>query len=244
VNTQPGWLRYTLKWGMFRTAVFGLLLAFVFGCAKFPEGGGGVFTKRFRFVIRLAAPVNPNYVYIFAINDADDITGEHGGPLPVIAPPWGNGFVAGKATHFIRYDGFQPNGGYAVFKFVDQTLLTYFQTGIPISFTTPGPDDNFLEFEIDATQLRPNPNDALQIRALQINLLTMDRVITDPNDHGPKHWDALGDSRDPGSSEDYITIDTTGPRIYRNSDMQNEPEGDVDDPSLDIVDWTIEVRTQ
>jgi len=229
---------------MFRVVVFVAVCSLAFGCAKFPEGGGGVFTKRFRFIIRLAAPVNPNYVYIVAINDANDLTGQNGGPIPVVAPPWGNGFVAGKATHFVRYDGFQPNGGYAVFKFADPNLLTYFQTGIPVNFFTPGPEDVRLDFEIDATQLRPNPRDALSIRALQINLLTMDRVPTDPNDPNPKYWDALGDSTEPGSINDYITIDVTGPRIYRNSELQNEPEGDVSDPSLDMVDWSIEIRTR
>lgn len=214
------------------------------GCARFPSGGGGIFTKRLLFTIRLAGPVNPNFVYIVAINDADDITGQNGGPIPVIARPWGNGFVAGRATHFVRYDGFLPNGGYAVYKFTDlQNLLTYFQTGIPVNFVTPAPGDDTLFFEIDATQLRPDPNQALMIRALQVNLLTMDRVPTDPNDPNPKFWDALGDSRLPGSINDFITIDTTTDRIYRNSDLNIEPSGDTTDPGLDIVDWTIEIRT-
>ena len=213
------------------------------GCARFPEGGTGTFTKRIRVSIRLAAPVNPNYIYIFAFNDANDPTGSEG-PIPVVAPPWGNGFVSGAATHFVRYDGFLPNGGYGVFKFTDPSLLNYFQTGIPVSFVTPGQNDVRLEFEIDATQLRPDPNEALQLLYLQVNLLTMDVAPTDPQYTGPKFWDALGDSRQPGSLNDFITIDLSTSRVYRNSEMQIEPDGDVDDPSLDIVDWTIEVRTR
>ena len=228
---------------MLRFIVSLAALTLIVGCARSPEGGGGVFTKRIRVVIRLAAPVDPDYIYIVAFNDANDPTGV-AGPQPVIAPPWGNGFVAGAATHFVRYDGFLPNGGYGVFKFADPSLLTYFQTGIPVSFVTPGPNDFRLEFEIDATQLRPDPSQALQLNYLQVNLLTMDIAPTDPNYSGPKFWDALGNSRLPGSLNEFITIDLTTSRIYRNSDLQIEPEGDVDDPALDIVDWTIEVRTQ
>jgi hypothetical protein len=77
-----------------------------------------------------------------------------------------------------------------------------------------------------------------------VNLLTMDVAPTDPNYPGPKFWDALGNSREPGSLNDYITLDLTSSRTYRNAELQNEPEGDVDDPALDIVDWTIEIRTR
>jgi hypothetical protein len=228
---------------MFRFAAALLALFLIAGCARSPAGGGGTFTKRIKVIIRLAAPVDPDYIYIVAFNDANDPTGV-AGPQPVVAPPWGNGFVAGAATHFVRYDGFLPNGGYGVFRFADPNLLTYFQTGIPVSFVTPGPNDFRLEFEIDATQLRPDPQQALQLNYLQVNILTMDIAPTDPNYPGPKFWDALGDSRLPGSLNDYITIDLTTSRIYRNSELQIEPEGDVNDPALDIVDWTIEVRTQ
>jgi hypothetical protein len=216
----------------------------VVGCARFPTGGGGTFTKRLHFRVRLAGPVNPNYVFIAAINDADDLTGANGGPIPVVQRPWGNGFVAGKCTHFIRYDGTLPNGGYGVFKFTDLiNLLTWFQTGIPVNFITPNPGSDIIEFEIDLTQIRPLPSDALLIQALQINLLTMDRVPTNPDDPNPRYWDAFGDGT-PGSINDFITIDVTTAHIYRNSDLNIEPGGDVADPSLDIVDWSIEIRTQ
>ncbi|MCH8274980.1 MAG: hypothetical protein IH851_09340 [Armatimonadetes bacterium] len=229
---------------MHRLAALLLVLAFAVGCARFPGGGGGPPGRRLRFTIRLDGPVNPNFVYMVAIDDDDDLFGDDG-PIPVVARPWGNGFMAGQATHFVRYDGFLPSGGYALFKFIDLVnLSTWVLIGLPVDFITPGPDDDTLVFEIDLSQIRPPPGDPLAIEALQINILTMDRVPTDPNDPNPRFWDALGDSRDPASITDYITIDVTTDRIFRNSDFGDlEVQGDVPDPSLDIVDWSIEVRT-
>lgn len=225
-------------------AVFCLAALFV-ACAKFPPGPPPGAGKRIEFFIRFNGPVNPNYVYIVAIRDGDDLTGAGGGPLPVIRPPWGNGFCAPKATHFIRYDGFQAGGGYSVNRFVDLVnLLTWVNIGFPVTFTTPGPNDDFIEFSISLSQLREPPANPEDIRALQINILTMNRVITNPNDPGPKIWDALGDSLDPNSIDDYITIETTVDRTYRNSDTNLEPQGDCIDPQLDIIDWVIRVRSQ
>lgn len=224
-------------------AVAACFLLLTVGCAKFPDTGSQQGTRRLVFTITLASEVNPDFVYIVAIRDADDLTGQEG-PIPVIAPPWGNGFVAGKATHFVRFDGQQPSGGYALYRFTDlENLSSWILIGLPISFETPGPGDRTLRFEIDLTQLRPNPGDAMNIQALQVNLLTMDRVPTDPNDRDPKVWDALGNSRDINEISSYLTIQMTPDRIFRNSDTNIEPEGDVNDPRLDIVDWSIEVRT-
>jgi hypothetical protein len=123
-------------------------------------------------------------------------------------------------------------------------LLTWVLVGVPVNFVTPGPDDRFLDFEIDLSQIRRPPQDPMDIQFLQINILTMDRVPTNPNDPGEKIWDAFGDSRNPGSINDYITIDIRTDRVIRNSDFPNlEPQGDVREPSLDIIDWRIEVRT-
>jgi len=213
------------------------------GCAKFPDSGSQQGTRRLIFTIEMASEINPDFVYIVAIRDADDLTGQEG-PIPVIAPPWGNGFVAGKATHFVRFSGDQPSGGYGFYRFTDtQNLSSWIFVGVPVSFQPPGAGERTLRFELDLTQLRPNPSDALNIQALQVNILTMDRVPTDPNDRDPKTWDALGNSRDINEISSYLTIFMTPDRIYRNSDSNLEPEGDTNDPRLDIVDWTIEVRS-
>lgn len=219
-------------------------VALASGCAKLPDGGGGGNTRRLHFIITLDGPVNPNYVYIVAIRDANDDTGGGGGPIPVIQKPWGNGFVAGKATHFVRYDGFQGNGGYMLNRFTDLVnLLTWIPLGVPFDFVTPNPGDNRIEFTITLGQLRPPPGDPDGITGLQVNLLTMDVVPNDPDYSGPKFWDAFGDSTDFNTINDYLTINAQQDRIYRNSTLQNEPRGDVADPSLDIVDWEIQVSS-
>lgn len=230
---------------MKKVVLSAILVFAIFGCARFPSSPPGGEGRKLRFWFKLAAPVNPNFVYIVAINDRDDATGAQGGPSPVIARPWGNGFVANKATHFVRFQSTQPSGGYSFNLFTDLlTLLSFVQTGIPLNFVTPGPGDSTIEFEISLSQLRPAPGDPNLITGLQINFLTMDRVPTDPGDTNPKYWDALGNSTSPATINDYITINAQQDRIYRNSDTQIEPQGDVQDPSLDIIDWRIEVRSQ
>jgi hypothetical protein len=223
------------------TLAMGLCL--VLGCAKFPLSGGSD-TKRLRFIIRFNSAINPNYVYIVAINDANDETGVQGGPIPVIAPPWGNGFVAGKATHFIVFGNFPgTGGGYLIYKFTDPNLVNYVPIGLPVSYVIPDFDDDTLEFEIDLAQIRPPPADAKDIFALQVNILTMDRVPTDPGDTNPKIWDAFGNSTDPLSINDYITIDVTIDRTYSNADLNIEPTGDTSLPPIDIVDFSIQIRS-
>jgi hypothetical protein len=230
-------MMFSMRWA---AAAVGLILAC--GCAKLPNGGGGTSSRRIHFVITLDGPVNPNFVYIVAIRDANDDTGGGGGPIPVIQQPWGNGFVAGKATHFVRYDGAQPSGGYLLNKFTDlDLLLTWIPIGVPFDFVTPNPGDNRLEFTITLSQLRPS--DPNGITSLQVNILTMDVVPNDPHYNGPKYWDAFGDSTDFNSINDYLTINVQQDRVYRNSVIQNEPRGDVSDPSLDIVDWEIDITS-
>ncbi len=242
-RTSSVLIKNVLEVKKFSLAIIGAIA--LLGCAKGPNSPPGAQGRKIKFWIKLAAPVSPNFVYIVAINDRDDPTGAQGGPSPVIARPWGNGFVANKATHFIRFQTSQPSGGYSFNLFTDLvTLLTYVQTGIPFNYVTPGASDSTLEFEILLSQLRPPPGDPNLITGLQINLLTMDRVPTDPGDNNPKFWDALGNSLSPATINDYLTIDAQQDRIYRNSDNQIEPANDVADPSLDIIDWRIEVRSQ
>jgi hypothetical protein len=60
-----------------------------------------------------------------------------------------------------------------------------------------------------------------------------------------KVWDALGDSRLPSGINQYVTIPLNLNGFYDNERFQDlEPPNDVQDPSLDIIDWSIEVRVR
>ena len=97
-----------------------------------------------------------------------------------------------------------------------------------------------MKFELDLTQLSGgDAAKAAKIQSLQVNFLTMDKIPVVNSDR--KIWDALGNSRDPGNDRFVsIPLDVSG---YYDNDYYGriEPVGDVEDPDLDIVDFSIEV---
>lgn len=231
-------MRGLQKWGW----VLGLLA--ISGCAKFPDNPGTQGVRRFVIEIRLSGRVKPNYVYFVLFNFANDATGQ-AGPIPVVAPPWGNGFAAGAFTHFMRFDSFQPQGGYGLYRVTPGTSLTVFQyIGAPVVFQPVDANSTTLRFEFDLTQFIPNADEARAQQAVQINFIATDRIPIDPTDPTPKFWDALGDGRLPSEINRFLNIQRIDQnRIYRNADTNLEPEGDTRDPDLDIIDWRVEVRT-
>ncbi|MFN3690601.1 MAG: hypothetical protein ACK4UU_06730 [Fimbriimonadales bacterium] len=209
-------------------------------CARFPDTptAGGV--RRIVVEVQVAGRIRPDYHYFVLFNLSNDPTGQ-AGPVPVVAPPWGNGFAAGAFTHFMRFDNLQPAGGYALYRVQPNTNLSVFQyLGAPRLSEPVGAESNRLRFEIDLTQLIPNPVDAQQMQFIQLNIIATDRVPIDPNDTAPKVVDALGDPAQ-GVSQ-YLNLRIDQNRIVRNADTSLEPRGDVADPDLDIVDWRVEVR--
>lgn len=209
------------------------------GCARFPDGGGGAAGKRLIFTFTLAAEVNPNYVYIVAFNPSTETNPTVQGPIPVIAPPWGNGFVAGTATHFMRWDSFQ-SPRFQIYAFQNANLLEFVPTSVPVNFVEIGPTTRQFRFEIELGQIA-GANPPENLRSLQVNILTMN--VVPQGTTGSKVWDALGDGRTPQGINEFIRIPLTNPGVYTNTTFLNlEPNGDVVDPALDIVDWSIEVR--
>ncbi len=218
----------------------------VAGCAKFPGTTAAqntrlIFTMTVAGRIKNAQDTPVSYVYIVAVNPSLDANPTETGPEPVVAPPWGNGFVAGHATHFVRYDiGQSPH--YLVYKFTNPDMTAWGATGSPVLSTEPGPQGATLQFEIDLSQIAPNGVNPQDLQSVQVNFLTMDRV-PQGNDSGQKFWDALGNGFDPNSVNDYVRIPLNVSRTYTNADFQNlEPANDVPDPDLDIVAWSVEVR--
>src|SRR5579872_1474366 len=115
-------------WGL--AAGFALMLG---GCAKFPTGTAGTNAKRVVFTMTVAQALNPNYIYIVALNPSTLLNPTTQGPVPVIAPPWGNGLVAGGCTYYVQWN---PNlsPAYQIFQFTDATLNNVVQTGSPITY--------------------------------------------------------------------------------------------------------------
>jgi len=209
------------------------------GCARYPESGGGAGGKRLIFTLKLAADVNPNYVYIIALNPSTEVNPTVQGPIPVIAPPWGNGFVAGTATHFVRWDSFQ-SPRYQLYAFQNAQLIEFVPIGVPIDYVEVTPGSRQLKFTLELSQFAGG-NPPGDLKSLQVNFLTMN--VVPQGSGGDKVWDALGDGRTPGGINEYIKIPLTGSGLYDNARFLNfEPNGDVVDPALDIVDWSIEVR--
>jgi hypothetical protein len=217
----------------------GAILISISGCARYPESGGGPGSKRLIFTMQLAEAVNPNYVYIVALNPSTETNPTAQGPLPVIAPPWGNGFVSGTATHFVRWDSFQ-SPRYQLYRFNNPTLIEYFPVGVPIDDLEVLPGGRQIKFTLELSQIA-NGVDPSLLKSLQVNFLTMN--VVPQGNTGDKVWDALGDGRTPSGINEFVTIPLTGTGIYNNARFLDfEPNGDVVDPSLDIVDWVVEVR--
>lgn len=220
--------------------VSALALLLAGGCAKFPSTGAGPQTKRLVFKMTVAGTLRPGYVYIVALRPSNDLNPTTQGPIPVIAPPWGNGFVAGNAKYFVRWDAIQ-SPQYNLYAFRDAQLNEWFLLGAPVNFVDVPTNGRTLQFEIDLSQIAPTPADALLYKSIQVNFLTMDRVPQGTG--GSKSWDALGNGALPSEINSYVSIPLQNAGVYDNTRFFNlEPSGDNPDPDLDIVDWSIEVR--
>lgn len=217
-----------------------LPLLILAGCAKLPDAPVGAGGTRLAFTITLAREVNENYVYMVALRPSTDPNPPEQGPIPVIAPPWGNGFVAGTVTHFVSWANIQ-SPRYLLYRFRDALLIDYFALGAPVNYVDVLPGGKVLRFEIDLAQIAPDVATAETYQSLQFNILTNDRIPQGAT--GTKNWDALGDGRLPSEINTPITIPLRTSGTYDNARYFDlEPNGDVADPDLDIVDWKVEVR--
>jgi hypothetical protein len=223
-----------------------LLLLLLAGCAKFPSTGSSNFTKRLVFTMQVDGALRTGleqggnglpYVYVIALRLSTDPNPPDQGPIPVVVPS-GNGIVAGNATHFILWNPL-VSPQFQIMQFEDATMNEWFQTGVPINYMNVTVGDDTLTFEIDLSQLVPAA-DVPTIQSVQVNFLTMNNTNTSG---GGRVWDALGDSTNPGEINSYFTLQPNSAFTYTNANTGNvEPQGDVVDPDLDIVDWSIEVR--
>ncbi|HXH61872.1 MAG TPA: hypothetical protein VNI20_11005 [Fimbriimonadaceae bacterium] len=216
------------------------------GCAKFPPTASTNFTKRLVISMTVDGKLRSGleqggnglpYVYIIALRLSTDANPTDTGPIPVVVPG-GNGFVAGNATHYILWNPL-ASPQFQIWQFTDSTLQSSFQTGVPINYTQVQQGDKTMQFEIDLSQLVPAA-DVPTIKSIQINFLTMNNTNTSG---GGRLWDALGDENIPSEINRYFTFQLNFANTFTNANTGGfEPQGDVIDPDLDIVDWSVEVR--
>lgn len=241
------------------------------GCAKAPSGAGGspVSGAQVFVTLTVAGKINPQYYYyvLFNVNNAP-APSNRGllGPVPVVAPPYGNGFAAGAITNYVEYNGGVPGGtGFGYYNFSDVNLLqpSYLgSTGYLVQSQISG---NTLSFQIPLARLAPLGTTVDQINQLEVNFVTTNTVnVIGDSLSSPKYFDALDVPSSTGSFVNII-VRTPGGGVqsasYSNAMTNNETGGDVsqyvngfpvtvnaaqfpDVNDLDITDWTIRINAQ
>lgn len=236
------------------------------GCARFPEAREIVPVTQLLVTLRVRGQIQSSdaqtpYYYFVLINRTD--TQSDAGPVPVVERPWGNGFAAPAQAGaqgfvgFVRYDRFQGQGGYGVYRVEDRptgndyTPLVFSFQGPPDQARTPQTGEKELSFRLDLARLKRNPSDP-EPRFVQINLLATNNLPQGAEDVR-KYWDALGNGALQGTINTWITLPTDRNIVRTNDDVSpdaREPAADVrenldrvvEEPNLDIVDWRFEIR--
>ena len=240
------------------------------GCAKYPTNQKLDFT-RLSFSFRMSGNVDSKYIYGIAIRPLTTTTGQTDtlGPTPVVVSGSREGLVAGRPTRWIQYS---PGQGFAVpyqvFRFTgasndtsDPDPGTLVSSSVPISGSDPTNSDfgGTLSFDITTRDLADSDDAARAIVAFQFNILTMDKTARNSADIGTRAFDALGDQRSQNTTSfnDFRRIVVTTSGTYSNTgqdggqssstreganDVFNAPGGTF--PAVDIVDWSVTVRTQ
>jgi hypothetical protein len=185
---------------------------------------------------------NPAFAYFIALRPSNSINPTDQGPIPVVAPPWGNGFVAGNVNYYIRFDLTQPPQQQCeIFYFVDANLINTRVIAVPIN-NSVSTDGRTLSCEVDLGQLTPPGADpvstAQAYQSMQINFLTQDVIPV--GNSGSKTFDSLGDNRSGQELNTWLTIPLNTTGTYNNNGGI-EPSGDCSDPALDIVNFSIQV---
>lgn len=230
------------------------------GCAKSPAGAvAGNFT-RISFRVRVAGHINPNYIYDVAIHaDTDPDPEPQFAPVPVLNANNPNGRVAGSPTHFVEFDALNSQ----VEPFVLYRFAKREEVQNPSDPTNPIALESWarsirrrivnfeqvdlgtsteLRFDLFTDQLVDADADAQNLKSLQVNFLTMNRLANQGS--GNRVIDSLGDNATSNLNQ-YIRIDLRTNQTYSNTVGPGaglEPTGDSPDPDLDIIDWSVDVQ--
>lgn len=227
----------------------------VTGCAKFPANGTGTTYTRVSFRIKVAGKINTtqdadpltNYLYFVAIRaSSDDNPDSTTNPQPVFAVN-PNGFVGGQPTHFVEFDTLNPTQQYPyrLYQFATTSdpanpinLGAYSEVAQPIvNFTRPDSGGAELKFDLFTNQLGDGTG-STALKFLQVNFLTMNKRLLSGTTG--RLQDFLGDNNNAADLNKAIKVDLRT-NDYKVNTSDYEPSGDVSDPDLDIVDWSVTV---
>jgi len=209
------------------------------GCANSPPGSvsGG---RRLVVQMQVAGEIRSDYYYYFAIDTSGNPLD---GPEAVVGPP--NGWGAGKITHYVQVHG----GAFSLWKVLGTApRLNDQNIGQPRNFAFPAPNTLWFVIDLDQLDLPPPPIGSSQ--TIEVNFITTDDgSIPNPGQVIPRRWDALGDL----SSSTFFSLPLIPGASFSNGsaggietegDVQDEARNVVDNPNLDIVDWSIELQQQ
>lgn len=234
-----------------------LLVAGVLGCAKSPPGISGAGVTRVIFTIRFDDRIDPTLYYDVAIRATSELNPPPQlAPIPVVADGGSPNYrMAGSPTHFVEFNNLDP---YSAQPFLLYRFKTQLESPNPsdsqnpinlaqyplvldrpiINFTPYEQGTSELHFEITTDQLADNADAAKALNTLQVQILTMSRLAN--GTPGTRTVDYLG----PRGNPEFVNIDLRASRIYSNANSGGvlETNGDCEQPSLDIKDWSVEVR--
>lgn len=222
--------------------LFAFSLLGLAGCAKFPAVVTPDATRViFRMTVR--GEIRPDYVYIVALRPSLDLNPTGDGPIPVVSFPNPNGFVAGNVGYFVRWSPDVQQ--YTLYRFTDTSLTLFTPIGVPINTLDVTTGSRTLGFELSLEQLVTTPGTSDQLQSLQVNFLTMNRLL-DASAGSTRIMDCLGNTNTILELNSPVRIPLATSSLYDNArfSMLEPPSSDCPDPDLDITDWSIEVRRQ
>lgn len=198
-----------------------------------PPGGVLPSTAVNRLILSMVldAPVNDSFYYFMAL---DDNGNSADGPLP-LRRPGANGWGTGSFSTFVQYHFRQ----YQVFSHVVNPDNSITETPVdqPFGFTLPSGTNQL------SVTLNLDNYFASSVERLDINFITTNEIIRDPNINVDKIFDGLGPT-----GNTYLTVPININAVYDNLTYPfpsgREQAGDAPPTyeALDIVDWRIEVQ--
>jgi hypothetical protein len=220
-----------------------LAVAFIAaGCAKLPPNGATGNGTIITLSMTMQQPINPGFTYVMALNPGTTLNPTTQGPIPVIAPPWGNGIVSGNCQYLIIWNLNAPQQQQAQIYAISSPNSPPTPTPyVPISFSESS-DGLTLTAEITTDEIAPTPTAAAAYQSLQVNFLTMSIVPT-PQYTGTRIEDALGNQGNSSSINSWITIPLNTSGSYNNARYGGDLAAPnwVSDPTLDIVNFNVQV---